>query len=313
MTDDRSLERAARSWIEEGPTLAPERPVQAALARIQTTPQERAPLVPWRMPYMNTYVRFAAAAIVAVVAIGGAVYLLGDGGGGTGTAPTPSPSVASSADPTPTPTPEPTPIDAATWETYGSPMFGFTIGHPADWNINPATEPWDLETEGWRGDLFERPSDDGEGLGISAWSVPIEGGSTLSEWVAAYCEVQGDTCDQVEDRAEPVVAAQSGDLPGMRLVPGRRPELLPGVVRPRRGWFDLDAACSGRWRHALHRFELEAALLPGFRGAPGRVRLNALHHVWAGRAGGELLASPLSGVSDTAPKDRSGMSLSGLA
>ena len=43
MTDDRSLERAARSWLEEGPTRAPDRPVDAALARIQTTRQERDP------------------------------------------------------------------------------------------------------------------------------------------------------------------------------------------------------------------------------------------------------------------------------
>ena len=41
MTDDRSLERAARSWIEVGPTRAPEPAVQAALLRIQTTSQER--------------------------------------------------------------------------------------------------------------------------------------------------------------------------------------------------------------------------------------------------------------------------------
>ena len=41
MTDDRSLERAARSWLEVGPTQAPERAVEAALLRIQTTPQER--------------------------------------------------------------------------------------------------------------------------------------------------------------------------------------------------------------------------------------------------------------------------------
>ena len=31
MTDDRSLERAARSWIEAGPTRAPDRVVEAAL------------------------------------------------------------------------------------------------------------------------------------------------------------------------------------------------------------------------------------------------------------------------------------------
>ena len=61
MTDDRSLERAARSFIEEGPTQAPDRAVEAALLRIQTTPQERDQRVPWRFPSMTTPARVAVA------------------------------------------------------------------------------------------------------------------------------------------------------------------------------------------------------------------------------------------------------------
>jgi hypothetical protein len=71
MTDDRSLERAARSWLEEGPTRAPERPVDAALARIQTTSQElelRIPWVAWRPRTM--FDRLAVTAVSAVLAIG---------------------------------------------------------------------------------------------------------------------------------------------------------------------------------------------------------------------------------------------------
>jgi hypothetical protein len=68
MNDDRSLERAARSWLEEGPTRAPDQTVDAALARIQTTRQER-DLVPWRLPTMNPVMRLAGAAIVAVLAV----------------------------------------------------------------------------------------------------------------------------------------------------------------------------------------------------------------------------------------------------
>ena len=53
MTDDRSLERAARSWLESGPTEAPDRAVDAALLRIQTTRQDRVTPVPWRLPKMD--------------------------------------------------------------------------------------------------------------------------------------------------------------------------------------------------------------------------------------------------------------------
>jgi WD40-like Beta Propeller Repeat len=76
MTDDRSLERAARSWLETGPTEAPDRAVEAALLRIQTTSQERDWHVPWRNRPMTLTARLVAAAIaIAVVAVGGALVL----------------------------------------------------------------------------------------------------------------------------------------------------------------------------------------------------------------------------------------------
>lgn len=74
MNDDRSLERAARSWLEEGPTWAPDRPVEAALSRIQTTRQERDLRISWRLPTMLP-TRYAAVAVI-VVAVGvGAAFL----------------------------------------------------------------------------------------------------------------------------------------------------------------------------------------------------------------------------------------------
>jgi hypothetical protein len=91
MTDDRSLERAARSWIEVGPTQAPDRAVEAALLRIETTPQERDLRIPWRLPKMTTPARVAAAAVVGVLAIGGAMFTLGSSGLPTIGGPSPSP------------------------------------------------------------------------------------------------------------------------------------------------------------------------------------------------------------------------------
>jgi hypothetical protein len=74
MTDDRSLERAARSWLDEGPSRAPDRTVEAALSQIQTTPQERDLGIPWRFPKMNPMTRIATALVVVALALGG-VYL----------------------------------------------------------------------------------------------------------------------------------------------------------------------------------------------------------------------------------------------
>jgi hypothetical protein len=90
MTDDRSLERAARSFIEPGPTRAPEAAVEAALRTIQTTPQERDLRILRRDLTMNTLTRIlavgaaAAAVIIAAVAV---APRLGDSSTG---APTPT-------------------------------------------------------------------------------------------------------------------------------------------------------------------------------------------------------------------------------
>jgi plastocyanin len=99
MTDDRSLERAARSWLEDGPTRAPDRPVDAALARIETTRQVRGLASPWRLPTVNPLVRLGAVGVAIAIAVGGSLYLLGRADGGAGAVPTASPT----AMPTPTP------------------------------------------------------------------------------------------------------------------------------------------------------------------------------------------------------------------
>ncbi len=93
MNDDRSLERAARSWLEVGPTMAPSHAVDAALLRIETTPQERDLRIPWRFTAMHMPARVAAAAIIGVLLIGGAVSLFSSGGRSI---PVPSPTVVPS-------------------------------------------------------------------------------------------------------------------------------------------------------------------------------------------------------------------------
>jgi hypothetical protein len=91
MTDDRSLERAARSFIEVGPTRAPEYAVDAALLRIQTTPQER-DWLPWRFPRMTTTARIAALVAVGALTLAGLGLLLGGPGAAPAPTPTPTPS-----------------------------------------------------------------------------------------------------------------------------------------------------------------------------------------------------------------------------
>ena len=143
MTDersiDRALERAARSWIEEGPTRAPDRPVEAALALVQTTNQERDLRIPWRLPTMNPILRLAGVALAAVFAIGVANYVLNPGsntGGVPTTSPAPSaaPSEAPSEPPAVTsptplpPTPAPVSPETPLPEPPGDPLPADLIG-----------------------------------------------------------------------------------------------------------------------------------------------------------------------------------------
>jgi hypothetical protein len=140
MTDDRSLERAARSWLEEGPTRAPDRPVEAALARIQTTSQERDLRIPWRYQHMNNALRIAVGAAAVAVAALVAVNLVPDQPDpGAGTLP---PSSASSQSANPSGSPAPTvliqegPLTAGTYVTHSVFPVQVTLTVPDGWNAD---------------------------------------------------------------------------------------------------------------------------------------------------------------------------------
>lgn len=95
MTDDRSLERAARSWLEDGPTEAPDHAVEAALLTIQSTTQER-DWLPWRTRPMTQTLRLlaGAAAVAALVVVGGALILRPGAGSSVGGQSSAAPSVS---------------------------------------------------------------------------------------------------------------------------------------------------------------------------------------------------------------------------
>lgn len=103
MTDDRSLERAARSWIEAGPTRAPDSAVERALLTIETTPQQRDLRILRRFHLMTVHPRIVAAALGGVLVIGAAAFLMGRTGqsdvGGPAAPASPSPAVPGSASP----------------------------------------------------------------------------------------------------------------------------------------------------------------------------------------------------------------------
>lgn len=218
MTDDRSLERAARTWLEDGPDAAPDRAVDAALERIETTRQERGPLVPWRNPFMTPAMKLAGVAVLVVAAVAGSLYIFGSGPGGFGSGPQPSPTVHPTptdelpATVEPTASPSATPFDAddpnsyVDWTTYTSEIHDLRIGYPSDWEVEPAGREWDFDTDAPStnalnsgADLFAAPHGQ---LVITVWKVAVEEGTTLQDWVATYCDVNTTPCDGLDGRLE---------------------------------------------------------------------------------------------------------------
>jgi hypothetical protein len=91
MSDDRSIERNARAWLELGPTQAPDHAVAAALRTIDTTKQDRDLRIPWRFPAMNPLARVAVLVTIAVVAVGAGLYLMQPAPSSVGPQPSPTP------------------------------------------------------------------------------------------------------------------------------------------------------------------------------------------------------------------------------
>jgi hypothetical protein len=141
MNETRDIEPILDIWLGDDGSMLPDRVIDASLAQIDSTPQRRVLIrVPWRFPIMNSYAKLGAAAVVAVVLVGGAIALLRpDASSTVGDAPSAVPSAAplpSTAPPSPVapsaaPTPAATPIGTADWQTFTSERYGYTVAYPA--------------------------------------------------------------------------------------------------------------------------------------------------------------------------------------
>lgn len=203
MTTRPVFDQTLADWLEDGPADAPEQVLETVLAAFPSIPQRRAALrVPWRFTPMNGYAR-AVAALAAVVVLALIGVNLLPKSGGIGGISSPSPTVTPSA-PASTPSPQPTPTPrTATWTSYTSDRYGFSIAHPADWTVRPATAAWasganpmTTTTEG-----FIAP---GATVLVSAWSVAVAPGTSAETWIQTYCPKVTSPCTGISSRTVPV-------------------------------------------------------------------------------------------------------------
>ncbi len=82
-------------WLEADPDHAPEIVLETITAALPSIPQRRAWRAPWRFQTMPIYARVAAAAIIGVLLVGGAVYMFSPGGRSGVGVPVPTPATSS--------------------------------------------------------------------------------------------------------------------------------------------------------------------------------------------------------------------------
>ena len=180
MTDDRSFERAARSWLEIGPTEAPERAIDAAFLEIATTPQERDWHVPWRLPKMNPFARVLIGVTAVAVLVLGGVTLLPAVNGPIGAVPTASPTTSPAASPAAAESPR-----FSLSGTFTSTLMGYSIKIADGWVAESATIPWDTATDN------DPPGADsiaitGTDSSLGVASQPIPAGSTYEQFLGRF-------------------------------------------------------------------------------------------------------------------------------
>lgn len=186
MSTNRDFDRIAAGWLAEGPTELNDRVLDAALDEVHLTSQRRRAAAPWRTSTMPMHLRLAAAiAIVAVVGFAGVNYLGKLGVGHSG----PAPTCTSAAAPDASPRPETTPLDRATWSTFVSTRFGFSICYPSGWFVRTSDMAPDPSHPAFAGldptQAHFIASD--ESIVLSAWSSQVAPGTTLDALVQATC------------------------------------------------------------------------------------------------------------------------------
>jgi hypothetical protein len=133
MTDQREIDRVLDAFLAEGTGEVADRVIDAALDQIDHTRQRRALRMPRRFSTMTTPIRLAAAAVIGVLAVGGALYLTRPGQPAVGG---PGPALGASASPS---QPAATPIPAPAASTAKASPMALTGPLGAGRQIHTAT------------------------------------------------------------------------------------------------------------------------------------------------------------------------------
>ncbi|HEY4227438.1 MAG TPA: hypothetical protein VGM49_03800 [Candidatus Limnocylindrales bacterium] len=181
MNVQRDPESILNAWLDEGPMDLPDATRRAILTSLPTTPQaRRGPFAPWSSTRVSMFARGAAVLVVAVVAIGALVLLVGSRGGIAGATPSPVPDASASSPASAPPLPT---LDA----TFVSSSYGYQVSYPTGWTVSPGVGPWPPDTDRLPGnpvsDAIVTPSGSGR-VRISGASIALPSGTTMDQFRA---------------------------------------------------------------------------------------------------------------------------------
>jgi hypothetical protein len=193
VSTDREVTRIVRSWLEEGVNALPDRVLDAVLDQVPATPQRRPWWPAWRLPYMNTSIRIAMAAVAVVVVALIAINLLPktNGVGGPPSTPLPTSTVAptSTAAPTSTSASTSSPtsdlVSTAGWLAFSSKRYGYDIKYPSYLTPTQSVRQWSLTVD--QKNWLSPANDTFKGqVGFAAFSVNLPAGTARDAWIASY-------------------------------------------------------------------------------------------------------------------------------
>jgi hypothetical protein len=161
--NENEFDRAARAWLDDGPTRMSDRALASALQEIHTTRQRRAPWSAWRATPVSTFARMAAAAVLLAVGVLAVNVVQRE----------PDAPHVGGASPSPTPTQAVDFPDLT--KTFVSSRNGFSVKHPAGAVLTPAI------MHGW--DPGDEQSSDGVDVIETGLAAAFKGASIKApEW-----------------------------------------------------------------------------------------------------------------------------------
>ena len=209
MTTPRDPDQILAAWLDEGPSALPEPTRRAISVNTRTTTQRRPPIwMPQRRTSMNTYARWAVAAIAIVLAVGGAAYFLAPAGGQVGGPPiasptsSPTPSPRATASPLPTVAPSPSPsilgngefVYPGTYIPAFDPRLTFTIDREVQHHCAPGFQcrgSIDVNQPAWLALEFGQPRIEIDFVRVDKVNDPAHAGrlmdppGDLAGWIAS--------------------------------------------------------------------------------------------------------------------------------